>query len=54
MTMVWIPWGDAVQIIMNGEQTTEQTLTDAADQIRAAIPRSVHKKGQSPFLGLPR
>lgn len=37
MGAVWGSWGDAVQIIMNGEQTAEEALTNGADQIREAI-----------------
>ncbi len=37
MGAVWGSWGDAVQIIMNGEQSAEEALTNAAAQIREAI-----------------
>lgn len=37
MGAVWGSWGDAVTIIMNGEQTAEEALTNGASQIRDAI-----------------
>jgi maltose-binding protein MalE len=37
MGAVWGSWGDAVQVIMNGEQTAEEALTNGATQIREAI-----------------
>lgn len=37
MGAVWGSWGDAVQVIMNGEQTPEEALTNGANQIREAI-----------------
>ena len=37
MGAVWDSWGSAVQVIMNGEQTPEEALTNAATQIREAI-----------------
>lgn len=37
MGAVWGSWGDAVQLIMNGEATPEDALTNAATQIREAI-----------------
>ncbi len=37
MGAVWGSWGDAVQIIMNGEQTAEEALINGATQIREAI-----------------
>jgi arabinogalactan oligomer / maltooligosaccharide transport system substrate-binding protein len=37
MGAVWGSWGDAIQIIMNGNQTAEEALTNAATQIRTAI-----------------
>ena len=37
MGAVWDSWGAAIQIIMNGEQTPEEALTNAANQIREAV-----------------
>lgn len=37
MGAVWDAWGSSVQVIMNGEQTPEEALTNGADQIREAI-----------------
>ncbi len=37
MGAVWDSWGSAVQVIMNGEQTPEEALTNGAEQIREAI-----------------
>ena len=37
MGAVWDSWGSAVQVIMNEEQTPEEALTNAANQIREAI-----------------
>jgi len=37
MGAVWGSWGDAIQLIMNGDQTAEEALTNGAEQIREAI-----------------
>jgi maltose-binding protein MalE len=37
MAAVWGSWGDSIQLIMNGEQTPVDALTNAATQIREAI-----------------
>jgi len=37
MGAVWGSWGDSIQVIMNGEQTAEEALTNGAEQIREAI-----------------
>jgi hypothetical protein len=37
MGSVWASWGDAFTLIIQGEQTAEEALTNAAAQIRALI-----------------
>ena len=36
MGAVWGAWGDAMQLVMNGEDVTE-SLTNGANQVREAI-----------------